>query len=172
MKSCSKCGKPCTGAKTCRECYHPKPVDSFWRRVNKTETCWLWTGNLGARYGQLLIGYRTVKAHRFSYELHIGPIPPGMNVLHKCDVPACVNPAHLFLGTQKQNFEDMERKGRRSSMFPLGPARHPDTKLSREKAAEIRRRYAAGETNKAELARQYGCGRTTIREVLEGRTWL
>lgn len=79
-----------------------------------TSGCWLWTGdtlhNGYGRYGD--IGKRTMRAHRYSYEKFVGPIPKGMFVCHSCDVPACVNPDHLWIGTAEQNMKDMINKGR------------------------------------------------------------
>ena len=77
--------------------------------------CWLWTGgmqNMG--YGVITNGRGSKKlAHRFSWELHNGPIPEGLHVLHRCDTPLCVNPHHLFTGTAKDNIDDAVAKGRR-----------------------------------------------------------
>lgn len=90
----------------------------FWGYVNKTETCWIWTGTIGrptvrgADHGAAYITNRRISAHRFSYELHNGPIPDGLFVLHHCDVPRCVNPAHLYVGTQRQNMHDAIRRKR------------------------------------------------------------
>jgi hypothetical protein len=91
----------------------------FWRKVHKTKDsvngCWLWRGHASKGYG--LFAEDGLKArkrvHRFSWELHFGEIPTGMLVCHKCDVPRCVRPDHLFLGTHKDNHDDMVRKGRR-----------------------------------------------------------
>lgn len=84
-----------------------------------TETgCWLWLGASDNRqfpflpYGQIWFRGRTLRAHRISYEHFVGVIPKGMLVLHKCDVPLCINPDHLFLGTHRDNTMDMIRKGR------------------------------------------------------------
>lgn len=75
--------------------------------------CWLWTGRLSiAGYGQIKDNYQTRHAHRVSYELNIGPVPPGLFVCHTCDVRACVNPDHLWLGTSTDNNRDREAKGR------------------------------------------------------------
>jgi hypothetical protein len=93
----------------------------FWKKVNKTENCWIWTGGgMGGwgehKYGCIGNGRRgtgSTFAHRFSWTIHYGTIPDGMDVLHKCDNTLCVNPEHLFLGTQKDNSKDMVKKGRR-----------------------------------------------------------
>ena len=102
--------------------------------------CWLWTGavkELG--YGVIGLGTRqqgTAKAHRVGWELRHGAIPAGMNVLHRCDTPSCVNPAHLFLGTLKDNAQDCVRKGR--NFIPDNRGENaPWRKLSLEKLAVL-----------------------------------
>src|SRR5882672_3448747 len=83
--------------------------DKFWEKVNKTDTCWLWTGKIARDgYGYL----RDQAAHRVSWELHNGPVPEGKWVLHHCDIRPCVNPSHLFLGSRQDNMDDMSMKGR------------------------------------------------------------
>lgn len=82
--------------------------------------CWIWMGGTqiigGSRtYGRLWVGGKMVRAHRVSYEVYNGPIPDGMLVCHRCDIQPCVNPAHLFLGTHKDNENDKVRKGRHAS---------------------------------------------------------
>lgn len=83
-----------------------------WTIPEPNTGCVLWLGHVTDRYGILKVGTHGVKAHRFSYERTNGPIPDRMCVLHRCDTPLCVNPAHLFLGTQHENVLDRERKGR------------------------------------------------------------
>ena len=88
----------------------------FWTKVNKTDACWMWTGPNDGRYGQIALReqgrLRYIMAHRFSWQLHFGPIPTGLNVCHACDTPLCVNPSHLWLGTQRANMVDAVVKGR------------------------------------------------------------
>lgn len=91
------------------------------RTIPVTESgCWLWTGHLSDwGYGTLHVGNgKEVKAHRLAWELAYGPIPPKMHVCHRCDVTSCVNPAHLFLGTNADNMRDCLAKGRHMSQKP------------------------------------------------------
>ena len=84
--------------------------------------CWLWFGALDGykKYGCFRVGKKNLRAHRVSWELYRGSIPKGMQVLHKCDVPPCVNPDHLWIGTQRDNVNDMIRKGRRMILIVTG----------------------------------------------------
>jgi hypothetical protein len=88
--------------------------DRFFSKVQKTETCWIWTAYKNKKgYGQINSdGYNMKKAHRVSYEMHNGNIPDGLIVCHSCDNPSCVNPQHLWLGTDLQNAQDRDTKGR------------------------------------------------------------
>ena len=74
--------------------------------------CWLWNGGPSGGYGKVTVEQRRIGAHRAAYEAFREPIPAGMEVCHRCDTPPCVNPDHLFLGTRRQNMEDMMKKGR------------------------------------------------------------
>ena len=85
--------------------------DRFFSKVNYSDNCWNWTGYTD-RYGVFKVGRATKKAHRWSYEYFIEEIPKDMCVLHHCDNPKCVNPFHLFIGTQQENVKDMMEKGR------------------------------------------------------------
>jgi len=89
-------------------------ADRFWEKVQKTRTCWLFTGSrTEAGYGHIRWNGRQMRAHRVSYLLHHGTDPGALLVCHTCDVPACVRPDHLFLGTQLDNVRDAQAKGRR-----------------------------------------------------------
>ena len=93
----------------------PEPMEiRFWRFVEKTEGCWLWTGaKTGGGYGYIRrSGKEKMSAHRASWEMHNGPVPEGLWVLHRCDTPACVRPDHLFVGTRADNMRDAHEKGR------------------------------------------------------------
>jgi hypothetical protein len=93
-------------------------ADRFWSKVDKAPSsngCWLWTATKDRRlYGRFWNDGNRFGAHRTAWELTRGPIPPGLYVLHHCDTPPCVNPEHLFIGTQTDNMRDMAAKGRAS----------------------------------------------------------
>ena len=143
-------------------------VDRFWSKVNKRgdDECWEWTGSLehghAGRYGYMRDGRDRIRVTRFSWVLHNGPIPDGMMVCHHCDNPPCVNPRHLFLGTQHDNMVDMHAKHRHPRRVPR--------KLNDIAAARIRELYAHGMRNK-ELAEMFGVQPSTITYVVQGRTW-
>lgn len=132
--------------------------------------CWPWLGRLDKTgYGILWIKRRSLRAHRVSYEIHVGPIPDGLCVCHRCDNPSCVKPEHLFLGTHAENMADMVAKGRspNTRMFGTDNGR---AKLAASDVLEIRLRASDGET-KASIARDYPVGATTIHKILNGERW-
>lgn len=138
----------------------------FMARVHKTETCWLWTGATGGNgYGRFTVGgRRTAQAHAVAYEWFVGPIG-GLHVLHRCDVPACVNPSHLFLGSQAENMADMVAKGRSARGERGGRA-----KLTATDIPAIRAAYAAGSSTVV-LSNRYGVSAGAITEIVRGRNW-
>jgi len=116
-------------------------LERFWSRVSRPseQACWLWTGSTrgadGHKYGGFSSGGKTVGAHRYSWELANGTIPDGMLVCHKCDTPLCVNPSHLFIGSCKDNVQDMHAKGRARKLIGEN---HPMAKLSESDVSKIR----------------------------------
>lgn len=128
----------------------------FWTKVHCTDTCWMWSGSRDrAGYGiiwRIVAGKsnRTAKAHRISWELHFGPIPEGLSVLHHCDNPPCVRPAHLYLGSQQDNMRDAVLRKR----WKL--------KLTTQEALCVSQRYTDGQTTLSVLAKDYGVGTSTI----------
>lgn len=164
----------------------PTTISRFWKYVTKStdpDGCWHWAGTCDlAGYGRLNVNHRPHMAHRLSWIIHNGSIPDGMNVCHRCDNPPCVNPNHLFLGTQRDNIMDCFRKGRarRAKGADTGWYTHPDSmargeangrsKVTEEVVMAIRTRYAAG-VGPRQLAREYGIHRETIRMIVARRTW-
>src|SRR5689334_1517297 len=103
----------------------PNSATDLWKYVAIAgpEDCWPWTrAVVGFGYGHFKVAGRSVQTNRLAYELKNGPIPDGLCVLHRCDNPPCCNPAHLFLGTRKENNQDRHRKGRnaKSRDLPTG----------------------------------------------------
>ena len=142
----------------------------FFRKVDKTETCWVWTGNTSRNgYGSIQSGGKgsaTLSAHRLSYEMHKGQIPNGYVVMHSCDNPSCVNPDHLSVGTFKENTADMIVKGRKRTTAPRG-ADNGKAKLNDSLVRYIRQ----SERNTASIARELNLSANCIRGVRIGRTW-
>lgn len=142
------------------------PIIRFWKFVQKTPTCWLWTSATNrSGYGVLWVTIGNQYAHRFIWEHTRGAIPPDLCVLHRCDVPGCVRPDHLFLGTHGDNIRDRDTKGRTSR----GEAQHL-AKLTAAIVREMRRRYRQG-VSAPILAREYGVDRTVAHAAIVGKTW-
>lgn len=134
-------------------------IDRFFKKVRKTETCWLWLGSgCSGGYGFFSENKKFYMAHRWSYERFVGPLGEGLRVCHKCDVPSCVNPAHLFLGTDLENQLDALGKGRSAR------------KLTPVAVIQIRRLRATGLTYR-ELGMKFGVHLHTIRAVCRGKAW-
>ena len=137
-------------------------------KVNKLENgCWEWLrGKRDGQYGVIKIDGRQESAHRAAYREFIGPIPAGMLCCHTCDNPICVNPSHLFLGTNADNIMDMVNKGRQ-----LYGERNPKAILTQEKADEIRRIYKNGNITMKELGRRFGVSKGCIQHIIHNRHW-
>ena len=147
----------------------PFPVRFGLQVVRHANGCWIWQGGKNKKgYGRFFRNGKSIQAHHAAWELHHGPVPPGLWVLHKCDVPSCVNPAHLFVGTPSDNCQDCIAKGRWRKSVIRGE-RIGTSKLTPEKVMAIRQR-AESEPAKA-IAASYGLSVATIYDVLEGRTW-
>jgi hypothetical protein len=134
--------------------------------------CWLWAGYCDrSGYGRISVraadGQRDPSAstHRVSYEHFVGPIPNGLYVLHRCDVPACVNPAHLFVGTHAENMADMRHKSR---AYRGRGEKACGAKLTDAQAAEVCALVAGGMTQQA-AADHFGVHQTTVSLIVRGK---
>lgn len=94
-------------------------VVRFWKKVQKTNTCWLWKGALSNNYGSFHNGKKNVKAHRFAYELLIGKIRKDLSACHRCNNSKCVNPAHIYIASHKENMIDAGNDNLLGSKFRL-----------------------------------------------------
>ena len=146
--------------------------ERFMKYVRKCQPdcCWEWTGyrdvdGYGRPHVKVNGRWGSARANRISWELHRGPIPPGLHVLHRCDNPSCVRPDHLFLGTNLDNVHDRDRKGR----VAVGE-HHGNAKLTESQVREIRARRVHGESP-SKLASAFNVDTTTIWLILKNRTW-
>lgn len=165
------------GIQTRRSGQRERPrEDRFWEHVDKRgpvhpklhTRCWLWTASTrDFGHGQFSQGpgKSPIRAHRYSWILKYGKIPKGKCVLHKCDVPACVRPTHLFLGPRAENQEDMRRKGRAARGERVAGA-----VLNARQVRKIRTALAKGES-RTEVAHRFGVAYHTISDIELGRTW-
>lgn len=175
--------------------YDQEFIALFWSAVNKTDGCWCWIRKPGeSGYGQIQcrrISQAPLLAHRVSWELSCGAIPEGLHVLHTCDNRICVRPDHLFLGTQDDNNDDRDRKGRvasgdrngartiraansfvRDGGSGLAGEDHPMVKLSDEQVAALLADYnESGRVRgvKARLAAKYGVSATHVGRLIKNR---
>lgn len=151
-----------------------KPIiERYLAKVLKSGGCWKWTGAKSPHgYGVIRgdASKRTVFAHRFSYEHFNGAIPEGLCVLHKCDNPECTNPDHLFVGTQKDNIDDMMRKGRKPQVVGLKGQSSPRAKLTWGEVAEIKRMLSGG-SSCASISRVFKVTPENISAIKTGKTW-
>lgn len=152
----------------------------FWIKVASVDpsACWPWTaGRNRLGYGKFGIEGRAHYAHRIAWELTHGPIPDGLRALHRCDNPPCCNPAHLFLGTQGENIQDMHDKGRHRPKvvhpIPPGHARGEachSAKLTAPDVLSIRQAASEG-TDFPTLAARYGVTKQSIWAIVHRKKW-
>ena len=162
--------------------YDTKPEKRFWKRVQKTSGCWLWTGFRDHNgYGTFSVNDKNMRAHRFSYQLTHGEIPDGLQVCHHCDNPGCVRPSHLFTGTMAENRADSVKKGRHAHGATSGAHTKPEcvlrgekcgaAKLTAWKAEGIRQLYATGRYTQRSIAHRFGVTDGAIWRIVHKKTW-
>ncbi len=150
---------------------HERHRKIFWGYTNVAgpDDCWLWNAPLDKDgYGAMQVCYKRLRAHRVSYVLHNGPLKPSELVLHKCDNPRCVNPKHLFTGSQADNVRDRDTKQRMHK--PKGEL-HPMSKLTEEQVRFIRANYVRGRIRMKDLAAMLGVSTPVICVVVNRKSW-
>lgn len=162
------CCRPCADAGK-----YGSTENRFWRHVIKGPACWNYRVRTGRGYGCLQITGKHIVAHRLSWELHHGPIPPGLVVCHKCDNRACVRPDHLFIGTVADNIADMVQKDRHWKTGPKNPChgeQHGSSRLRNRDILKIRQLHAKG-ISQLEIGRQFGMSQAHISKVILRKVW-
>jgi hypothetical protein len=145
-------------------------TERFWSKVERGPNCWVWTGTKTGAPGRPPYGgfriteRRTIRAHRFSWELHFGPVPDGLIVCHSCDNRLCVRPEHLFVGTHAENIADRDRKGRGLAMRGT---EHGSAVLNDETVRAIR---AATGSQRA-IAARFGASQSQVSRIRAGLAW-
>lgn len=144
----------------------------FWEKVhiNCRNGCWEWQASTNQKgYGTINIGGNSHLAHRVAWKLMYGKFPK-LCCLHKCDNPACVNPAHLFLGTRRDNNRDrtLKKRGRNG---PQDGENNNHSKLTWQSVRKIRKLYRKGELSQGQLARQFNITQPTVSRIVRGLGW-
>jgi hypothetical protein len=152
----------------------PSIEERFWKKVRKTKKCWLWVGGHAVKgYERIWFNGKVQPAARVCWQLYKGSIPDGLQVCHTCDNTSCVRLKHLFLGTPKENTQDMISKGRQR--FPGGKRGEENATsiLTWKKVRLIRRiwKTRTSKMTKAALGRRFNVDRNTIRQVVTNLTW-
>lgn len=151
--------------------YTHRDIEKFWLKVDRSgspDACWLWTGTCFTDgYGRYHpSGRRTVRAHRFTWQITHGPIEDGLVVCHTCDKPLCCNPSHLWLGTSPENTADRHAKGRSARGTTIDTAQLTDVDVH-----AIRERFRTTRTTAKEIAAAFGVSASTIGRILRGVSW-
>ena len=148
------------------------PIEKrFWSKVDKSGDCWEFLG-YKCKLGYGRISFRCNShwlTHRVSWVLHNGEIPDGLNVLHKCDNPGCVNPSHLFLGTHQDNMRDRDTKGR-GKLPKISGSKHWNSSLDESDIRVIRELHSVGCQQKA-MVWLFGINSGTISEIVNRKAW-
>lgn len=136
--------------------------------LSDEDSCWIWLGPPDRYgYGRIQVDGKTERAHRMSYRVHVGEIPPGMNICHTCDTPACINPHHLFPGTQADNIADKIAKGRGRS---LKGDECRNAILSERDVQDVFAEKARGDRVES-IAAARGVSTSTVYKILQGHSW-
>jgi hypothetical protein len=148
--------------------------DRFWTKVRTAgpQDCWEWQANKNNKgYGLFRPGGLAPKvlAHRASYEAANGPIQRGLLILHSCDNRACVNPAHLRVGTHKQNVADMDQRGRRVTK-PMRGEDNPNTAATAELVTSVRKAYVSG-MSIADITAKFKVSEAAANDYCTGKSW-
>jgi hypothetical protein len=149
--------------------YNKMPLEErFWDKVDVrgSEECWLWQGAKDGEYGVLSDSGKKRRAHRVSYEIDTGGLNPDLHVCHHCDTPSCVNPNHLYQGTEQDNTDDMVNRNRQAKGSDFS-----NTELSEQDVAEVRRQYR--DTNKStyKIAAELPISPSQVRRIVNGDQW-
>ncbi len=141
-------------------------IDRFMKKINKKD-CWEWMGCVSTGgYGQFVFNGKMQGAHRVSWQIHKDNIPNGLCVLHKCDNRKCVNPEHLFIGTHKENTNDMMKKDRGALKYG---EKHPYAKLEEKDIKEIFN--LSGLLSQREIAKKFNVSQGLIQRILKHKAW-
>jgi HNH endonuclease len=177
-ENCATCGKlPTVAHKLCRSCYSKahhagrlpvrKTIEQRFKEGYQVmqSGCWEWTkGRKSGGYGCLRVGDSTMTAHRYSYELVHGPVKDGLYVLHSCDNPPCVNPAHLRLGSHQENMQDaVERNYNRKG------ENHYSHKVTEKEVRAIR--ALAGTMSQVEISKLFGLSKGSVNHIISRKKW-
>ena len=139
----------------------------FWDKVEKTDSCWLWTGYRNEKgYGIFRVIGGVERAHRFSYLLHYGEIPAGKMILHSCDNPSCVNPSHLYAGTETDNSRDREERTKPNRKG----SNNGRSKLTEEQVREVLSLKKCGFSNVG-LRKMFNVSYCAINDIVNRRKW-
>lgn len=167
------CTRHCAAIHRKHRPYQTKsPTERFWKYVTKSKDCWVWKGSIATNgYGLFHLTdnplhYRTIFAHRFSYQHHFGPIPDGILVLHHCDNRPCVNPSHLFLGTHFDNAKDAASKNRHTHGAMVGTSKLTDLIV-----LQIRTLIDSKVYPRTQIANHFGVNRSTIDGIANHSLW-